>query len=211
MILCLVKWIELQFDLDFSQFGILPRDLKGLRGILFSPLIHGDLTHLFNNSIPLLILGASLYYFYKSLAFRIVLYSWLLSGLYTWISARYAMHIGASGLVYALFGFLLFSGFIRKNTRLIAISFLSAFLYGSLIWGILPWDKSISWEGHFWGLLIGIVLAFYFRKKGPQKKQYSWELEEEEEPPFDDWKMQEESKQPNIKIVYHFKAKEKEE
>lgn len=182
----------------------------GLRGILFSPLIHSDLKHLFNNSIPLLVLGASLYYFYKELAFRLFFYSWMLSGLYTWISARYAMHIGASGLVYALFGFLLVSGFIRKNSSLIAISFLSAFLYGSLIWGILPWDKTMSWEGHFWGLLIGIVMAFYYRKTGLQKKLYSWDLEEEEEPPFDDWKWND-SQQENaqIEIVYHFKEKTK--
>lgn len=181
LVLWLIKLVEWQFKLDFSSFGILPRSSKGLTGILFSPLIHGSFNHLINNSLPLFFLSWMLFYFYRSLAFRIIVGSYLLAGLYTWISARASYHIGASGLVYALFGFLLFSGFIRKNIHLISISFLVAFLYGSLVWGILPWDKSMSWEGHFWGLLVGIVFAFYYRKIGPQAKKYQWEIEEEDE------------------------------
>ncbi len=209
-ILWLIKLVEFQFDLSLVSYGILPRSFTGLFGILFSPLIHGDWTHLINNSIPLLILGATLYYFYQPLAFKIFFYSWFLAGLYTWISARGAYHIGASGLVYALFGFLLVSGFIRRSTRLISISFLTAFLYGSLIWGILPWDQTVSWEGHFWGLLVGIVLAFYFRKEGPQRKLYSWDLEEEvEDEESIDWQVTEQNNK-DIKVIYHFKPNEDE-
>ena len=122
-----------------------------------------------------------MFYFYRSLAPKVILLSFLLAGLYTWISARTAYHIGASGLVYALFGFLFISGFLRKYIPLVALSFLVAFLYGSLIWGILPWDKSISWEGHFWGLLIGLILAVVYRKQGPQRKEFVWPEEDEEE------------------------------
>ncbi len=179
--LWLVKGMEVYFDLSFVSWGILPRDLIGLRGILFSPWIHGSLNHLVNNSIPLLILGTALFYFYRSIAFRLIFWSYLLAGLYTWISARTSYHIGASGVVYSLFGFLFISGFIRKNTHLIAISFLVAFLYGSLVWGILPWDKGMSWEGHFWGLFLGLVLAVFYRKKGPKRKLYSWDLYPEDE------------------------------
>jgi membrane associated rhomboid family serine protease len=178
--------------------------------VLFSPLIHDDFKHLFNNSVPLLILGWALFYFYKSIALRVVFWSYLLAGIYTWISARTSYHIGASGLVYSLFGFIFISGFIRKNASLISISFLSAFLYGSLIWGILPWDKGVSWEGHFWGLLVGLVLAAYYRKVGgPARKKYSWELEEElDEEHFG----KTESQNPDeLEYEYHFIPKEKED
>lgn len=198
-----IKGVELYFELDFSRWGILPRTAKGLVGVFLAPLIHGDVNHLFNNSIPLLVLGWALFYFYKSLAFRLILWSYLLSGLYTWISARTNYHIGASGLVYALFGFLFISGFLRKYIPLISISFLVAFLYGSLVWGILPWDKGMSWEGHFWGLFIGLVMAIYYRKRGPQRKKYSWEIEAELEKEKDD----EDNKVEEIEYVYHFVPK----
>lgn len=181
VLLWLIKGVEVQFDLDFGKYGILPRDIIGSRGILLAPLIHAGFEHLINNSIPLLLLGTALFYFYRSLAFRIFFFSYLLSSLYTWISARYNYHIGASGLVYALFSFLLISGFIRRHLQLIAISFLVAFLYGSLIWGIMPWDQKISWEGHFWGFMVGLILGIFYRKKGPQRKVYVWEEEENED------------------------------
>ncbi|KAA3652523.1 MAG: rhomboid family intramembrane serine protease [Bacteroidetes bacterium] len=213
-VLWLVKLVEWEFNLSFVQYGILPRDIVGLRGIFFSPFIHGSFSHLINNSIPLLILGSTLFYFYKDIAFRVTFWSFILAGLYTWISARTSYHIGASGLVYSLFGFILLSGFIRKNIHLISISFLVAFLYGSLIWGILPWDISMSWEGHFWGLILGIVLAFYYRKEGPQQKKFSWDIEPEidaEQPVFGEYVDFEEEKTTDnsgdskLKIVYEIK------
>ncbi|MEX2380025.1 MAG: rhomboid family intramembrane serine protease [Vicingaceae bacterium] len=210
-LLWLIKAIELQFDLDFSAWGIYPRTITGLLGVIFAPLIHGDLNHLFNNSIPLLVLGWALFYFYKSVAFRLILWSYLLSGLYTWISARTNYHIGASGLVYALFGFLFISGFLRKYIPLISISFLVAFLYGSLVWGILPWDEGMSWEGHFWGLFIGLVLAVYYRKKGPQRKKYSWEIEEELEEQIQQEQEGGEKKLDSTEYIYHFVPKKEEE
>jgi len=203
-IISLIKLIEIELKLDFGTFGILPRTLSGLKGILFSPLIHGDWNHLFNNSIPLFILGGILFYFYKAVAFRVIILSYILSGLYTWISARHSFHIGASGLVYALFGFLFISGFLRKHIPLIALSFLVAFLYGSLIWGILPWKREISWEGHFWGLLVGVILAFFYQKKGPQKKEFIWEDEEEEGDEVVEILKNE--KEP--RIIYHFRPKD---
>lgn len=214
-LLWIIKGIELANDIKFTQYGVLPRDLKGLRGIIFSPLIHGDLKHLFNNTVPLLVLGSTLFYFYKEVAPKLVIWSYLLAGLYTWISARTSYHIGASGLVYALFGFLFISGFIRKYIPLIAISFLVAFLYGSLVWGILPFDESTSFEGHFWGLIVGVIFAIYYRKIGPQPKKYSWELEEEklgeEEEKIEEnnLPMNNYDKEDEVNIVYHFVPKKK--
>lgn len=212
-LLWVVKFCEQEFHLNFTSWGILPRTVGGLKGILTGPFIHGDWNHLINNSIPLLILGTALFYFYREVALRVGLLSFLLAGLYTWISARAAYHIGASGLVYALFGFLLISGFLRRYIPLIALSFLVAFLYGSLIWGILPWKKEVSWEGHFWGLFIGIVLAIFYRKKGPQRKVYRWEEDDDnlEEEAY--WLQEEKKTSPfeQREVVYHFVPKKKEE
>lgn len=191
-ILWVVKGLEYYNQLDFGIYGILPRTAIGLRGIFLAPFIHADINHLVNNSVPIFFLGTALFYFYRPIAWRVLLLSFLLTSLYTWISARYNYHIGASGIVYALFSFLLLSGFIRRHLQLIAISFLVAFFYGSLIWGILPWNVKISWEGHFWGFFVGIILSIYYRKEGPQRKVYEWNEEEESleasvPEPFEGW------------------------
>jgi len=179
MFISLVHLIQFVFNLSFTHYGIYPRDVNGLIGIITSPLLHGDSSHLFNNSIPLLILGTALFYFYKAIALKVSLWIYLMVGIWTWVYAREAYHIGASGLLYGLFSFLLISGFIRRNTQLIALSFAVIFLYGSLVWGIFPIDIKISFEGHLSGFLAGIILAAYYRKQGPQKIVHLWPEEDE--------------------------------
>ena len=178
LFLWIVYWFEVNFGYNFTKYGVYPRTAKGLRGILFSPFIHSGVRHLFNNSIPLFVLLMSLFYFYRKIAFKILLYGALLSGLLTWLIARPSYHIGASGIVYLLFSFILFSGIIRKYNRLIAVSLIVIFLYGSMIWYIFPIEESISWEGHLSGFLIGLLFAFVFRKHGPQKVIYNWDDDE---------------------------------
>jgi len=166
-------------DIKWSHLGIYPREIHGLKGIFSSVFIHGSWKHLFNNSIPLLVLGTALFYFYRSLAVKITLYSILYSGLLLWLGGRPSFHIGASGLVYALASFLFFSGFIRKHNQLMALSMCVVFLYGGLVWGIFPTQERISWEGHLFGAINGLFWAVYFKKEGPQRRKYSWEIEEE--------------------------------
>lgn len=184
--LWLVWFVEITLDLDFSTYGIFPRKLSGLKGIIFSPLIHADIKHLFNNSIPLLVLTAAIFYFYSSLAFRIFFLTWLMGGIWVWFGGREAYHIGASGLIYGFAAFLFVSGVIRNYIPLLAISMLVVFLYGSLIWGIFPIKPQISYESHMLGAIAGVVLAIHYRKFGPQRPKYNWEeeeeLEEDEEP-----------------------------
>ncbi len=177
LVLWIVFWIEGNYNLYLSKYGLYPRTFSGLRGILFSPFIHSGIKHLFNNSLPLFILLTSLFYFYRKIVFKVLLYGTLLSGLLTWIIARDAYHIGASGIVYLLFSFILFSGLIRKYYRLIAVSLIVIFLYGSMIWYILPTKEEISWEGHLSGFIVGLLFAFIYRKHGPQPLQYDWEEE----------------------------------
>ncbi len=164
-----VYWLEVKFGYNFNKYGVFPQTVKGLRGVLFSPFIHSSTTHLFNNSVPLVVLLISLFYFYKKVAYKILLIGTLATGLLTWSFARESYHIGASGVVYMLFSFIFFSGIIRKYYRLIALSLIVIFLYGSMIWYVFPIKERISWEGHLSGFIVGLVLAFTYRKIGPQK------------------------------------------
>lgn len=185
----IIKLIEIGFGVSFARLGTNPLHLDGIQGIFLMPYIHGDLNHLMANSGPFLILGTALFYFYKDISIRVLIGLWLLSGIWVWFGGRDSWHIGASGVIYGLSSFLFFSGVIRKNTQLAALAMIVAFLYGSTIWGIFPDffpEENISWEGHLGGFVAGIILAVYYRKRGPQPKKYSWELEEEEEDEPDD-------------------------
>jgi membrane associated rhomboid family serine protease len=185
LLLWIIYWIEVNFGYNFNKYGVYPRTFLGLRGILFSPFIHGDIKHLYHNSLPLFVLLFSLYYFYRKIAFKVFIYGTLFTGLLTWIIARKSYHIVASGIIYMLFSFIFFSGLIRKNYRLIAVSLMVIFLYGSMVWYVLPVKEEISWEGHLSGFIIGLLFAFYFRKIGPQKYKYDWEHEDYKEDEFD--------------------------
>ncbi len=202
LVLWAIKAIEIFFHTSFASFGILPKTTEGLKGIVLSPLIHGSLEHLYNNSIPLLVLGTSIFYFYKEVAYKVIFYGWIFSGLWIWSMGREAYHIGASSLVYAWAAFIFFSGIIKKNKNLLAISMLVVFLYGNMVWWIFPIEEEISWEGHMMGGLAGLILAFYFKNYGPQKYTPEWLLEDDD--------TEEDANQDNndssITINYQFKS-----
>jgi membrane associated rhomboid family serine protease len=196
-----VKLIEYHFGLSFANYGVRPQSLSGLKGVLFSPFIHKDFSHLINNSYPILILGGMLFSFYKKIAKQLFLWLFFIAGFWLWIIGRPSFHIGASGIVYALAAFLFISGIIRKNPRLSAVSMLIIFLYGSMIWGVLPTKEHISWEGHLSGFMAGIIVAIFYRNEGPKRKKYQWEIDEELEEEF--------LKKNEIKINYTIKKDDK--
>jgi len=175
----LVELAKYILGIELVQLGIYPLHVKGLPGILFAPFIHSGFNHLMSNSIPFFILFFALIYFYRRISYRIYFMLYFLSGLTVWLSGREAWHIGASGVVYALAAFHFVSGIIRNDVRLLTLSVVVVFLYGSFIWGILPIDPSISWEGHLWGAVSGIVLALYYRHYRIRRDKFEWEEEEE--------------------------------
>ena len=180
-----VKIIEVSFGISLSRWGVMPHTAHGLTGIFTMPFLHGTWEHLLSNSIPVLVLGTALYYCYPTLANRVLLITYLASGLITWcIGNPESTHIGASALVYGLNLFLITSGFIRGNRMLIVIALIMVFLYGSFIWGMIPSlaiPQNISWEGHLSGAIIGVLLAIFLRKEGPQKEVYHWDEEDDED------------------------------
>ena len=181
--LWLIHLTNTYFNLNLNELGIIPRDLKGFMGVFFAPLIHSkeNVNHLLNNSAPFLILTWTLFYFYKPIAWKIFFYSWFCTGVFVWISARVAYHIGISGILYSLLFFIFFSGVFRKEARLLTVALLVVFLYGSMVWGIFPYDWTISFESHFFGAITGTVLAYFNRKEKASFKlqKTQWEIEEE--------------------------------
>jgi membrane associated rhomboid family serine protease len=173
-----VFWIESRFNINLNHLGIYPRKIEGLRGILFSPFIHGDVKHLFNNAIPLLVLTSALFYFYRRIRWKVLIYGLLLTGLFTWIIGRSNIHIGASGVIYMLTAFLMFRGILSKHYQLTALSFSVIFLYGGFIWYVFPTDPKISWEGHLSGFIVGIIFALIFNKQTLPVKKYVWQNED---------------------------------
>ena len=185
VLLWLIKLIEVIFHTSFADYGLLPQTLQGMRGILFSPLLHADWAHLGSNSVPLFLLTAGLFYYYDKKASTIFILCWLVTGLWVWIFAKdTGIHIGASGVVYALATFHFTSGVLRREPRMMAFSLLVVFLYGGLVWGVSPDffpGKNISWESHLLGGLAGVLIAFGYRDEGPQRRIYHWDEEDETE------------------------------
>lgn len=170
---------------DFGYLGIYPRHWSGLIGIITSPLIHGSWSHLLANTVPMLVLGTALFYFYKDIALKIFILIYLFTGIWVWAGAREAYHIGASGVAYGLFAFIFVSGLIRRHAGLLSVALIMAFLYGGMIWGVFPEffpGQNISWESHLLGLVAGFILAFVYRREGPQPKVYEWENEDDDDP-----------------------------
>jgi len=203
LVFWLLKIIEHSSGVSFVKLGIYPLHVNGLQGILFSPFIHSDFNHLISNSLPFFILGFMLIYFYRRISYRIFFLLYFLSGLSTWLVGREAWHIGASGVVYALAAFHFVSGIIRSDVRLLTLSVVVVFLYGGLVWGLLPIRPEISWEGHLSGAISGVVLAFYYQKYIIRREKYDWEYEMEddeeesssEQSPFSEVKLPEKEKE----------------
>ncbi|MEX0291034.1 MAG: rhomboid family intramembrane serine protease [Flavobacteriaceae bacterium] len=211
-----VFWIEVRFQVNLNQYGVYPRTLSGLKGIIFSPLVHGSLDHLYNNTIPIAVLTAALFYFYRGISMRVLLFGILLSGLLTWLIGRPSYHIGASGIIYVLASFIFFKGVFTKHYRLIALSLGVVFIYGSMLWYMFPIKDGISWEGHLSGFITGLFLATVLKARIPEARKFDWEKEDfneaedeflqhfDEDGNFIENKMSQEE-EPSLKIRYHYR------
>ena len=215
----LVFFLDFSFKLELYHFGIFPLHAKGLVGIIAAPFIHStnDIAHILNNSLPTVILTWLLFYHYRTIATRVFLLIFLLTGIATWLLARESYHIGMSGVIYGLTSFLTFSGFFRKNMRVAAVSLFVIFIYGSLVWGIFPMHENISWEGHALGLFAGIIVAVLYKYQGPQPQKLRYEIEEELgiEPENEYWKegeiIPEKPVEPGMTITYTYKPNSEQE
>jgi membrane associated rhomboid family serine protease len=179
--LWLIKIVETLLDANLFKYGIFPGQLSGLTGILLAPLIHGSFSHLFANTAPLLILGTALLYGYPKSAKIVIPTIYLGTGLAVWLFARPVYHAGASSLTFGFMFFVFTIGVLRWDRRAIALSMIVFFLYGSMIWGIFPSDDGISYESHFFGGMIGFILAVLLKNYDPYlpEKKYNWDDDED--------------------------------
>lgn len=178
LVLWIVYWTEVRFHIYLTEYGILPRTLKGLRGIILSPFLHGSLEHLYNNSIPSFLLVAAVRYFYRRYAWQVIVYGILVSGAITWLIGRGgSYHIGASGLIYALVSFVFFKGIFTGYYRLVAVSMIVTLLYGGMVWYVFPGvDEEISWEGHLGGFIAGLIFSRIYETPEYEKQiVYDWQ------------------------------------
>lgn len=165
-------------ELGWRKHGVHPRKWHGLTGILTYPFLHGDWGHLWNNTMSFFTLNGFLFYFYRTIALRVWMWLYFASGMLLWILAVDGNHIGASGLIYGLAAFLFASGVIRGNRLLLRVSLAVAFLYGGIVWWMLPIDDHVSWEGHLSGAVVGTLLAILYRRQGPKNPTYMFERED---------------------------------
>lgn len=179
-----VMWAVFLFDaltgLDLARFGLRPRVGLGLLGLATTPLLHAHVAHIASNTLPLFIGGVAILFLYPNSALKALPVMYVGSAALAWVFARPNIHIGASGLVYAILAFVFVSGVLKRDLRSVGVSLLIWFLYGSMLWGVLPVNASSSWELHASGMIIGVILAFVFRHQDlPPVKRYDWEWEEE--------------------------------
>jgi membrane associated rhomboid family serine protease len=187
-LLWLIQLSGWALDVGPADLGVRPRQWTGLPGIVFAPLLHDGFAHLLANTPPLLVLGVAMLYLYPAAAPRVLPAIWLGPGIAVWLlGAAGTIHIGASGLVYGLLGYIFVAGLLRRDRRAIAASMLVCFMYGALVWGVLPIRTRTSWETHLAAALIGVGLALLFRGRDvPPRKRYTWEDEPAVVPEADD-------------------------
>ncbi|MDG1159988.1 MAG: rhomboid family intramembrane serine protease [Flavobacteriales bacterium] len=166
------------FGWRLKQYGNRPRRLEGLIGILTSPLLHSNLKHIWGNTVSFFTLSAFLFFFYRQIALKVFIWIYIAGGILLWLIGVGGNHIGASGLIYGFASFLFFAGIFRNNMMLLRVSLAVAFLYGSIVWWVLPIEPGISWEGHLSGAIVGFALSLIYRTQGPQRPLYQYEKDE---------------------------------
>ncbi len=208
-----IKSSEFIFHIDLSWLGVYPQTMHGLLGILTAPLIHGSLEHIFNNTLPMLILGTLLLYGYPKSRWRVLATIWLLSGVGVWLFGRESYHIGASGLTHGVFFYLLVVCMFRRDKRSVAIMMTAFFLYGGMTMTIFPREEGISFEYHFFGAVAGAFCAVLWHSLDPKPKTktYEWEQQPEGDDPIigDAWQINEHSANPDIQHHSNISDKER--
>jgi membrane associated rhomboid family serine protease len=175
-VLWAIFMIDAVFGLRLGRFGLRPGSIPGLIGVITAPLLHGSFQHILSNTLPLLLSLTATLYLYPSSSVRVIPLIWLGSGAIAWVIGRPSLHFGASGLIYGFLAFVFFSGVLRKDARSVSVSLLIGFLYGSMVWGVLPIKPNMSWEMHLSGAVMGILLAFvYSRWDRIPLVRYEWE------------------------------------
>lgn len=196
------------FHLNQYTLGLIPGEVARLYGIITAVMVHGSYEHLFNNTLPLLVLTTMLWYGYPNSRYRVIAFVWILSGIGVWLFARQATHLGASGLTHGLFFYLFSVSLFRRDKRSVVLMMIAFFMYGGMIMTIFPREPGISYEYHFFGGLAGVIAAILWHQLDPKlaEKHYNWERDDYADPDIerigDQWMLPEQREhESNAQIV----------
>ena len=178
ILLWLVHIAQVLMGVSWGEWGVYPRHLSGLKGILTSFWIHGDFGHLISNTTALFVMTGMIFYFYRPVAWRSFVGMYLLTGMLVWVFARESYHIGASGVLYAEVAFVAWIGIFKGDFRSIVLSLLVLMVYGGMFAGIVPTDTKVSWESHLLGSFAGIYMAYIVGEVIPIEKSKEQEARE---------------------------------
>ncbi|GAB4189703.1 MAG: rhomboid family intramembrane serine protease [Wenzhouxiangellaceae bacterium] len=196
-LLWLVFTVDWLFGLDLVRYGLMPRRLDGLIGVLTTPLLHGSWAHLGSNTLPLLVGATAILFLYPNSSLYVVPILYGGAPLLAWTFARPDLHVGASGLIYGLLAYVFWGGLLRRDVRSIGVSLLIYFLYGSTVYGILPGQGRTSWELHLSGAILGLAAAWFFRRwDQTPRKQYDWDGPDGHEDELEYWLQKAENDRP---------------
>ncbi len=148
------------FDYRFSEYGIVPRTVDGLIGIPLMPFLHGSFDHLVVNTAPLAVLGGLVAVQGSRKFWMATVAITLVGGGALWVVGRNAVHVGASGLIFGYFGYLIARAWYTRSLLAVFIAIVVAVVYGGILLGVLPFfQQGVSWEGHLTGLIAGVLAA----------------------------------------------------
>lgn len=170
-IFCVIELLNILVGRSLNQYGLVPRELFGLVGIITAPFLHINISHFLSNVMTLWVFIYLCLQFGRMRFFLLSAHIIIVSGILLWIFGRAGYHVGASGLLYGYFGYLLLAGWLSNSFLLLSISIGIAILYGSVIWGVLPQQEGVSWEGHLFGWFNGLAFAWITRKQWLKKQR----------------------------------------
>lgn len=170
LLLTVVEVINFLTGRQLNQFALVPREWDGLWGILTGPVLHGNVWHYSSNILPICLFCWLSMYYGKRCFYKATIWIVAVTGLLVWLLGREALHLGASGIVYGYFGFLLLAGFLSGRFRLMLVSLIVGFFFGGLIFGVLPVKAYISWESHLFGFIAGLMAAYLFVGQSHKKQ-----------------------------------------
>ena len=162
-LLYLLELVDTLMGHRLDEAGVRPREADGLDGIVFAPLLHLGWAHLVANTLPLLVFGFLILLAGVARWLAVTAVVWVVGGTGTWLTGEpHSLHLGASVLAFGWLVYLLLRGIFSRSASQVALGVILLLVYGSVLYGVLPGQPGISWQGHLFGAVGGALAAYWF-------------------------------------------------